>query len=143
MAYDTVNIIGGASFAIWGVIHVAVGALALWIFYTRGTESMLDFVNIDASVNEQSARMGDLVAEFYQALLLVGLTVTVLGATLNLEGDPLGLGINAILVASIEAFFIRFEVIPGHRPVVIAIVTVVLMVVGIVFCGLGLEMGVW
>jgi hypothetical protein len=143
MAYSTVNIIGGISFALWGLMHVIAGGLGLWIFYTRGTESMLDFVDIDASVNEQAARMRDLVAEFYQALLLIGLTVTIVGLTLNLKGDPLGLILNAILVISIEVYFVWYEVRPGHRPVSAAIVSIVLLFGGIVFCGMGVDTWIW
>lgn len=132
------NTIGGASFALWGLIHVAVGAVALVIFYGKGSDSMLDFVDIDASLNEESSRMADLVAEFYQALLLIGLTVTVIGVTLNFDGEALGLALNAVLVASIEVYFVWYEVRPGHRPVSIAILTVLLLVAGVGFCGLGL-----
>ena len=131
------NKIGGASFAIWGVIHVVVGAIGLAVFTTGGTGPMLEFVNLDPAVNEQASRMGALVAEFYQALLLVGLTTLVLGVTLNWRGEPLGLGLNTILVASIEAFFVWFEVLPGHRPASIAVLTVALLVIGVVFSGLG------
>lgn len=131
------NKIGGTAFAIWGLIHVVVGGIGLAIFFTGGTGPMLEFVHIDAEVNQQAARMGVLVAEFYQALLLIGVTSIVVGVTLNWRGEPVGLGLNAILVASIEAFFIWFEVIPGHRPAIIAAVTVALLVLGVVFCGLG------
>lgn len=133
----TYNKIGGASFAIWGLIHVVVGGIGMAIFFTGGTGPMLEFVNIDAAANEQAARMSALVVEFYQALFLVGLTTLALGVTLNWRGEPLGLGLNAILVASIETFFIWFEVLPGHRPAIIAVVTVALLVLGVVFCGLG------
>lgn len=133
----TANTIGGGAFALWGVIHVVVGAIGLAIFFTGGTGPMLEFVNLDPAVNQQAARMGALIAEFYQALLLIGLTAVVLGVTLNRRGDPLGLALNTILVASIETFFIWFEVIPGHRPAVIAVVTVALLVIGVVFSAIG------
>lgn len=133
----TYNKIGGASFAIWGLLHVVVGGIGLGIFLTGGTGPMLEFVNVDPALNEQAARMSALVAEFYQALLLVGLTSLVLGVTLNWRGKPLGFGLNVVLVASIEASFIWFEVIPGHRPVAIAVVSTALLVLGAVFCGLG------
>ncbi len=133
----TYNKIGGTAFALWGLIHVVVGAIGMGIFFTGGTAPMLEFVNVDAAVNEQAARMSVLVVQFYQALLLVGLTSLVLGVTLNWRGEPLGLGLNAILVTSIETFFIWFEVIPGHRPAIIAVVTVALLVIGVVFGGLG------
>lgn len=131
------NKIGGASFAIWGLIHVVVGAVGLGIYVTGGTGPMLEFVNLDPTLSEQAARMSALIAEFYQALLLVGLTALVLGLTLNWRGESLGLWLNAILVASIESFFVWFEVLPGHRPTMIAVVTVALLVVGVVCCGLG------
>lgn len=44
--------------------------------------------------------------QFYQALFLVGLASLVLGLPLNWRGEPVGLGFNAILVASIDTFFI-------------------------------------
>lgn len=97
------NKIGGAAFASWGLIHVVVGGIGLAIFFTGGTGPMLKFVNIDPAVNEQAARMSALVAEFYQALLLIGLTTIVIGVTLNLRGEPFGLGLSAILVVSFEA----------------------------------------
>lgn len=133
------NTIGGVAFAIWGVIHVGVGLVGLWVFLSDGTASMLAFVDLDAAVNDQAARMANLVAEFYQALLLVGLTTTVLGLTVNRRGDPVGLWLNAILVASIEAFFVWFEVLPGHRPVFIAVITVALLLLGVGFCGFGIR----
>lgn len=136
------NLLAGASFAVWGVIHVVVGAAALVIFFTRGTESMLDFIDIDAAVNEHADRMSDFAAEFYHALLLIGLTTTILGVTLNLEGNPIAYWINVVLVANIEAAFIWFEVRPGHRPVSIAVVTVVLLIAGTGFGWLGLE-SIW
>lgn len=131
------NKIGGAAFAIWGLIHVIVGGIGLAIFFTGGTGPMLEFVNLDPAMNEQAVRMSALVAEFYHALALIGLTTIVVGVTLNWRGQPLGLGLNAILVANIEAFFIWFEVLPGHRPVIIAVVTVGLLLLGIISCGLG------
>lgn len=133
----TYNKIGGASFALWGLMHVVVGGIGMTIFFTGGTGPMLDFVHLDATVNQQAARMSALIVEFYQALLLIGLTSLVLGVTLNWRGEPLGFGLNTVLVASIEAFFIWFEVIPGHRPVSVAVVSVGLLVLGVVFCGLG------
>lgn len=139
MAYSTVNLIGGVSFALWGLMHVGVGALGLWTFYSQGTGSMLAFVDLDAAVNDQASRMSNLIAEFYQALLIIGLTVTVVGLTLNFEGKLLGLLLNTVLVASIEAYFIWYEVRPGHRPVIAAVVSVAFLVAGVVFCGIGVE----
>ena len=133
------NRIGGVSFALWGVIHVVVALVGVAIYLTGGTEGMLAFVDLDAAANAQSARMADLVVEFYQALFLIGLTVTAVGLTLNREGSRLGLWLNAILVTNIEVAFVWFEVLPGHRPVPIAVVTVGLLVVGVVCCWLGLE----
>lgn len=136
---QSANKIGGAAFAIWGLLHVGVGAVALGIFFTGGTEPMLEFVNLDPAVNDGAARMSALLAEFYQALGLVGLTVLVLGVTLNRQGEAVGLWLNGILVASVEAFFIWFEVLPGHRPTMIGVVTVALLAVGVGFCWLGLR----
>lgn len=132
------NLLAGLSFAIWGIIHVVVGAVALVIFFARGTESMLDFIDIDAAVNEHADRMSDFAAEFYHGLLLIGLTTTILGVTLNLEGNPIAYWINVVLVANIEAAFVWFEVRPGHRPVSIAVVTVVLLIAGAGFGWVGL-----
>lgn len=98
---------------------------------------MLAFVDIDAASNPESDRMAALVAEFYRALLLVGVVAVVVGGTLNWVGDALGWGLNAILVASIEMVFVWFEVVPVHRPVGIAVLTVALLVLGVVFSGLG------
>lgn len=139
LAATDYNTIGGVSFAIWGLLHVVVGGVGLAIFVTGGTAPMLEFVNLDAAANDQSVRMSVLVAEFYQALLLIGLTVTVVGLTLGRRGERLGLWINALLVASIDSFFVWFEVIPGHRPLVLAIISVALFVLGVVFCLLGLR----
>lgn len=133
------NLLAGGSFALWGIMHVIVGVVGMGIFVTRGTESMLDFINVDASVNDQADRMSDFTAEFYHALFLIGLTSTILGLSLNLEGNPVGYWINVVLVANIEAAFVWFEVRPGHRPVVIAIISVGLMIGGIVFGWMGLE----
>lgn len=133
----TYNKIGGSAFALWGLIHVVVGVVGLAIYFTGGTVPMLEFVNIDAAANEQAARMSALVAEFYHALLLIGLTALVLGVTLNWRGEPLGLALNAFLVANIETFFIWFEVIPGHRPAIVAVITVALLVIGVVCSWLG------
>lgn len=134
---ETYNKVGGASFALWGLMHVIVGVVGVGIFFTGGTESMLAFVDLDATANPEAARMSALVVQFYQALLLVGLTSLVLGVTLNWRGEPLGLGLNTVLVANIEVSFIWFEVIPGHRPVAVGVVSVLLLVLGVVCCGLG------
>lgn len=131
------NSIGGDFFALWGLIHVVVALLGMGIYFSGGTEPMLAFVNLDAAANDQSARMANLVVEFYHALFLIGLTTMVLGWTLNRRGERLGLWLNAILVANIEVAFIWFEVIPGHRPVGVAVVTVALLVLGVIFCVLG------
>lgn len=134
---ETYNKIGGAAFALWGLMHVIVGAIGVGIFFTSGTESMLSFVVMDAAVNQEAARMSVLIVQFYQALLLVGLVVLVLGLTLNRRGLLLGLALNTVLVANIEASFIWFEVIPGNRPVIVGVVSVLLLVLGVVCCGLG------
>lgn len=131
------NTIGGGAFALWGLIHVVVALIGMGIYVTGGTEPMLAFVDLDAAMNDQAARMAHLVVEFYHALFLIGLTSTVLGWTLNRRGERLGLWLNAILVANIEAAFIWFEVMPGHRPVVIAVITVALLLIGVVFCWRG------
>lgn len=133
------NKAGGAAFAAWGLLHVVVGAVALVVFVTQGTDEMLAFVNLDAAVNDQSVRMSHLIAEFYQALLLIGLTVTVIGVTLNRRGEPLGLALNVVLVLSIDSFFVWFEVIPGHRPVVLAVISVALFGLGVGFGVLGIR----
>lgn len=125
------NDLGGAAFAIWGLIHIGVAVFGIWIYFTGGSGQMLSFVVLDSTVNHQADRMADLIVEFYHALLLIGLTVTAVGLTLNREGDRLGWWINTILVANIEAAFIWFEVIPGNRPVVIAIITVGLLFIGV------------
>jgi hypothetical protein len=139
LSTETYHKIGGASFGLWGLLHVIVGAVGVGIFFTTGTEAMLAFVHLDATANPEAARMSTLVVQFYHALLLVGLTSLVLGVTLNRRGDPLGLALNAILITNIEVAFIWFEVIPGHRPVVIGVVSVFLMLLGILCCGLGLQ----
>lgn len=133
------NKLGGGAFAVWGLMHVVVGGVGLAIFFTGGTGPMLEFVDMQAAANEQAPRMAELVVQFYQALLLIGLTVTVVGLTLNVRGKPLGLWLNAVLVASIDSFFVWFEVIPGHRPLPVGIVSVGLFVLGVVFCGLGVR----
>jgi len=132
--YDKV---GGASFALWGLLHVIVGAVGVGIFFTGGTDPMLAFVDLDAAANPEAPRMSALIVQFYHALLLVGLASLVLGVTLNWRGEPLGLGLNAVLVANVEAAFIWFEVIPGHRPVVVGLVSGLFLVLGVVCCGLG------
>jgi hypothetical protein len=134
---ETYNKVGGTSFALWGLMHVIFGAVGVGIFFTGGTASMLAFVDLDAAVNPEAARMSALIVQFYQALLLVGLTSLVIGITLNWRGQSLGLALNAVLVANIEAAFIWFEVIPGHRPVAIGVVSVLLLVLGVICCGLG------
>lgn len=135
------NRVAGVSFAVWGLIHVVVAVIALWIFFSGGTDPLLAFVDLDAAATDQAGRMADLVAEFYHALLLIGLAVTVIGLTLNLDGSRLGLGLNTVLVANIEAAFIWFEVLPGHRPVVVAVVTVGLLALGVGFGWHGLADG--
>lgn len=133
----TYNKVGGSSFALWGLMHVIVGAVGVGIFFTGGTEPMLAFVDLTAAANQEAARMSALILQFYQALLLVGLTSLVLGVTLNWRGRSLGLGLNTVLVANIEASFIWFEVIPGHRPVAVGVLSVVLLGLGVVCCSLG------
>lgn len=135
------NRIGGWAFALWGLIHVAVGAVGIGIYLSGGTEPMLAFVDLTAAANEQAPRMADLVVEFYQALFLIGLTVTVVGLTLNRRGERLGLALNTVLVVNIEVAFIWFEVLPGHRPFAVAVLSVLLLVVGVVFCWRGLGDG--
>lgn len=125
------NRAAGSAFAIWGLIHVVVSVLGMGIYATGGTNPMLEFVVLDPAVNQQADRMADLIFEFYHALFLIGLTVTVVGLTLNLAGDRLGWWLNTLLVANIEAAFIWFEVIPGHRPVAVAVISVALLLVGV------------
>lgn len=133
------NTVGGAAFALWGLIHVGVGLLGMGTYLAGGTEPMLAFVDLAAGANAQADRMAALVVEFYQALFLVGLVVTVLGLTGNRRGDRHAFWLNAILVANIEAAFVWFEVVPGHRPVAVAVLTVALLVIGVGFCWRGLE----
>lgn len=133
------NTIGGGAFALWGVIHVGVALVGMAIYASGATEPMLAFVDLDAAVNDHAARMSNLVVEFYHALFLFGLTTTVLGWTLNRRGERLGLWLNVILVANIEAAFVWFEVMPGHRPFVIAVITVALLVISVEFCWLGVR----
>jgi len=133
----TYNKVGGSAFALWGLMHVIVGAVGIVIFFTGNNEAMLAFVDLAAAVNQEAARMSALIVQFYQVLLLLGLTVLVLGVTLHWRGRPLGLALNTVLVANIEVSFILFEVIPGHRPVAIGVVSVLLLVLGVLCCGLG------
>lgn len=120
----------GAAFVVWGLLHVVVGAVAFAVFLGGGAAGMLSFVDLDPAATEQAARTSHLVIQFYQALLLIGLTVTVLGWTLSRRGDPIGLGLNGLLVLGIDSFFLWFEVIPGHRPVAVGVLSVALFVVG-------------
>lgn len=133
------NRASGTAFVVWGLLHVVVGLVAIGIFVTGGAESMLPFVDLDPAVNDQSVRVSHLVVQFYEALLLIGLTVTVVGATLNRRGEPVGLALNTVLVLGIDAFFIWYEVIPGHRPVAIGVISVALFVLGVGFGWLGLR----
>lgn len=133
------NRAGGAAFVIWGLLHVVVGLVALATFVTGGSEAMLPFVDLHPAANDQAVRISHLVAQFYQALLLIGLTVTVVGWTLNRRGEPVGLVLNAGLVLGIDSFFLYFEVIPGHRPAVLGVVSVVLFALGVGFGWLGLR----
>lgn len=133
------NRVSGGAFAAWGLIHMVVGLAGLAVFLTQGAEGMLAFVNLDAAANAESVRMSHLIAEFYQALLLIGLTVTVIGVTLNRRGEPLGLALNAVLVLSIDAFFVWFEVLPGHRPVALGVISLALFALGAGFGWLGLR----
>lgn len=133
------NKVSGIAFAVWGLLHVVVGVIALGTFVTGGAEAMLPFVDLDPAVNDQSVRMSHLIVQFYEALLLIGLTVTVVGLTLNRRGEPVGLALNAVLVLGVDAFFIWYEVIPGHRPVTIGVLSVGLFVVGVGAGWLGLR----
>lgn len=133
------NKASGVAFASWGLLHVVVGVLALGTFLGGGAEAMLPFVDLDPAVNDQSVRMSHLIVQFYEALLLIGLTVTVVGWTLTRRGEPLGLALNTVLVFGIDAFFLWFEVVPGHRPAVLGVVSVALFALGVGFGWLGLQ----
>lgn len=133
------NKAGGTAFAVWGLLHVVVGLLALGVFVTGGAEAMLAFVDLDPAANGQPVRISHLVVQFYEALLLIGLTVTMVGWTLTRRGEPLGLALNTVLVLGIDAFFLWFEVAPGHRPVVLGVVSVALFALGVGFGWLGLQ----
>ncbi len=133
------NKASAAAFAVWGLLHVAVGLIAIGVYLTGGAEAMLPFVDLDPAANDQSVRMSHLVLQFYQALLLIGLTVTVVGLTLNRRGEPVGLALNAVLVLGIDAFFLWYEVLPGHRPVAVGVVSVLLFVLGVSFGWLGVR----
>jgi hypothetical protein len=133
------NRAGGTAFAAWGLLHVVVGAVALGVFVTGGAEAMLQFVNLDPAANAESVRMSHLIVQFYQALLLIGLTVAVVGLTLNRRGEPVGLALNTVLVVGIDAFFVWYEVIPGNRPVILANLSIGRSVFGAGFGWLGLR----
>lgn len=133
------NRAAGYAFAIWGLIHVVVAGLGMAIYATGGTNPMLEFVVLDPAANQQADRMADLIFEFYHALFLIGVTVTAVGLTLNLAGDRLGWWLNTVLVVNIEAAFVWFEVIPGHRPLVVAVISVGLLAVGAGAGWLGLQ----
>lgn len=129
----------GAAFVVWGLLHVVVGAIAFAVFLGDGAAGLLPFVDLDPAATDQAVRTSHLVIQFYQALLLIGLTVTVLGWTLSRRGDPIGLGLNAVLVLGIDSFFLWFEVVPGHRPVAVGVLSVGLFVVGVGAGWLGLR----
>lgn len=127
------------AFIAWGLIHVVVGVIAFAVYLSGGSGGLLPFVDLNPAATDQAVRTSHLVIQFYQALLLIGLTVTVLGWTLSRRGEPVGLAINALLVLGIDSFFLWFEVIPGHRPVAIGVISVVLFVLGVGFGWLGLR----
>lgn len=109
--------IGAWLYVLWGVLHVAVGAVPLVQLGTSGAESMLAFHEFDlAAVEGPMVHASHLIAEHSANLIAFGLLAIIVARTLIARRQPLGVWINAVVLGIVDISFVLAEMAPGHAP---------------------------
>lgn len=94
--------IGAALFAVWGLLHIGLGAVML--------------LDPDSS----SIAPGDLAAEskmFFSCAIIFGCQAVGVAATLNWGNRPAGVWLNGVVLGAVDIVFVFVMVIPGHADV--------------------------
>lgn len=141
---NRLNRIGAGLFVLWGVIHVAIGGMALLDFVTAGPAEMFTQAELRVDPGEMDAtlrHLGNIVAEYYVNIVGLGLLGIILGVTLVWENDPLGFWIALLVLGLADAAFLVLEILPGYQPLVPPVLGPIIFVLGLAFAGAGLRRG--
>lgn len=109
--------IGAWLYVLWGVLHIAVGAVPLVQLGTSGAESMLAFHEFDlAAVEGPMVHASHIIAEHSANLIAFGLLAIIVARTLIARQRPLGVWTNAVVLGIVDISFVLAEMVPGHVP---------------------------
>lgn len=134
--------IGAICYVLWGMLHIVVGVIPVFVFFSGGPASMLASLEgaqaVPEVVDEPLLQAAYFVAEHHFNLAAFGVLAIWIGVTLNWENDPLGFWINLVVLGMVDLSFILGQIVPGYMPVLIGGIGPVLYLLGAGFTGLGL-----
>jgi len=133
--------IGAIFYVLWGVLHICLGAVILYIYFTLGTSGMLSFLGLNDSEQlpvEASKITGSLGAQHAANLAIFGTVAIIIALAGVWKNSPIAFWMNLIMVGFADAAFIFAFFIPGYIRGVEAFIGPLLFVLAALFSGAGL-----
>lgn len=135
--------IGAALYALWGVLHILVGVLALAASQGGNLSKTLGVMANNGAARNQGvagdpAVMGLLRNGAFN-LAGAGLFVLVVAVMFNWHNDPMWFWANVAVASIIDLGFILFVVIPGHMKLSAGLPGPILWIAGTIFLAIGYQ----
>jgi hypothetical protein len=134
--------IGAAFYVLWGIVHIAVGALILYRLAAEGGPSALAQANSAVRVEELPqdlpAVASALLGQHAWNLIVFGGFAVVVAVTLNWHNRPGGYWLNLTVVSAVDIGFLYAILLPGYIRLADGLPGPILWVLAVLFSTLGL-----
>ncbi|MBW8051888.1 MAG: hypothetical protein FVQ77_16435 [Cytophagales bacterium] len=133
--------IGAIFYVLWGILHIFLGGLVLYIYFTLGTPGMLSFFGLKDAEQlpaEASKITGSLGAQHAANLAIFGTVAIIIALAGIWKNSPVAFWMNLIMVGFADVAFIFAFFIPGYIKGVEGIIGPLLFVLAALFSGAGL-----
>jgi hypothetical protein len=108
---------GAAFYALWGLLHVAGGAVQLVTLKGSGGAALTRMISSARPLDEASAAVPDAAAAFMGMgafnILWIGVLVTVIAVTMNWKNSRLGYWLNLAIVGATDLGLLVALLLPG------------------------------
>ncbi len=133
--------IGAVCYVLWGVLHVVVGALLLYVLVSRGSGAALAAFNTPLAIGNPPPLSVELIngviGQHAWNLLWIGLFAAVIGAGMNWKNSKIGYWLNLGVVSAADLGFMGAMVLPGHVSLALGALGPILWILGLIFTTAG------
>lgn len=134
--------IGAVFYMLWGILHVALGAMALSKLSQGGLAAVLAIFGVDIPTAEVLERLPGVVngvfAQHSWNIFWFGVFAFIVAAAFNWRNSRVGYWLNLSVVSAADLGFIFAIMIPGYIKFSDAILGPIFWILGVIFSTIGI-----